>query len=549
MEENVCEEAQDNVFEFKVNCLTDGHLKTISMIILIIVSIMDSCSENSYFTYFSQTLLGYIGTWLSFSLILFFYILGRSFYFKTPFKFRYVLISTLIKYMPIFFTVLLVVVPISFYLMPDFPGCLLIDYELDDNIGFFSFYKLYLGFIRVTTVRNFVRSKLLNKVLFWFAIPIIKITLFPFIISILCSSHKIKMMNHDVRTEVDELCYSESCVQNRLCYNNVELESNGMVRKESYIKELYQDLDQHNSISIRFRFFTLLFTFVLFTLAHSFIMVSNLGRAFQITYPLKLCWVYIFCLSLFGVLDILTSLMNNYKFALTFHCIIGFFLFATPCLFTYDMDNLIAKYYSFSCFFLLGIWDSSLEFITGKGAFHHFKLSTLIKYFLLSIFLYSVATGSKLLWLYDVHYDSDLTPRLKILGSLGIAISIYYLSIKKTILFKKKYQWIYKLRSKYSMDPSVFCFLNLIPSKKTFWKILKKDSFKLLSFVPITTSGITYVLSVKLLFGAFESFLTVLFVSPTLTLFIMNIPQTFSHIYTLYMKEKKQDFFFTSTNN
>lgn len=538
MDENICEETQNNVFEFKVNCLTDGHLKTISLILLIVISIIDSYSENGYFTYFSQTLLGYIGTWLSFSLILFLYILGRSFYFKTPFKFRYVFISTMIKYMPIFFAVLLVVMPISSYLMPDFPNWLLLDHVLDDNIGFFSFYRLYLGFIKTTTTRNLVRSRLLNRVLFWFAIPMIKITLFPFIISILCSSHKIKMMNHNGQTEVDEPCLNESCVQNKLHYNNVELESNGLVRKESYIKELYQDLDQNNSISIRFRFFTLLFTFVLFTLTHSFIMVSNLGRAFQITYPLKLCWVFIFCLSLFGVLDIVTYLTNNYRLALTLHCIIGFFLFATPCIFTYDMDNLVAKYYSFSCFFLLGIWDSSLEFITGKGSFHHFKLSTLIKYFLASIFLYSVATGSKLLWLYDVHYDSDLTPRLKTLGSLGIATSIYYLSIKKTILFKKKYQWIYKLRSKYSMDSSISFFLNLIPSKKTFWKILKKDSFKLLSFVPITTTGITYVLTAKLLFGAFDSFLTVLFISPILTLFIMNVPQIVSHIYTLYMEEK-----------
>ncbi|KAH8583141.1 putative integral membrane with 12 transmembrane domains [Cryptosporidium sp. chipmunk genotype I] len=539
MEESICEETQnDNVFEFKVNCLTDGHLKTISLLILIIISIIDSYSENSYFSYFSQTLLRYIGTWLSFSLILFFYILGRSFYFKTPFKFRYVFITTLIKYLPIFFAVLFVVVPVSSYLMPDLPNWVLIDRVFDDNIGLFSFYRLYFGFIRTTIIRNFVKSKLLNKVIFWLAIPMIKITLFPFIISILCSSHKIKMMNHEGVTESDELNSFGNNSQTKLCYNNVELESNGLVRKESYIMELYHDLDQNNSISIRFRFFTLLFTFILFTLTHSFIMVLNLGRAFQITHQLKLCWVFIFCLSLFGILDIITSLMNNYKLALTLHGFIGFFLFVTPCLFTYDMDNLIAKYYSFSCFFLLGIWDSSLEFITGKGVLHHFRFSTLIKYFLLSIFIYSVATGSKLLWLYDVHYNSNLTPRLKILGSLGMAISIYYLSIKKTILFKKKFQWIYRLRSRYTMDPSISCFLNLIPSKKTFWKILKKDSFMLLSFVPITTTAITYVLTEELLFGAFESFFTVLFVSPILTLFVMNIPQIFSHIYTLYMEER-----------
>ncbi|PPS97805.1 Uncharacterized protein GY17_00000404 [Cryptosporidium hominis] len=502
-----------------------------------IITIIDSYSENSHFTYFSQTLLGYIGTWLSFSLILFFYVLGRSFYFKTPFKFRYVFITILIKYLPMFFVVLFVVIPFSSYLMPDFPNWVPIDQKYDDNIGLFSFYKLYLGLVRQTIIRNFVRSKLLNKSIFWLAIPTIKITLFPFIISILCSSHKIKMMNHEVVAEADELNYCENNVKSSLCYNNVELESNGLVRKESYMKELYQDLDQNNSISIRFRFFTLLFTFILFTLAHFFIMVLNLGRAFHITHHLKLCWVFIFCLSLFGMLDIITSLMNNYRFALTLHGIIGFFLFVTPCIFTYDMDNLIAKYYSFSCFFLLGVWDSSLEFITGKGVLHHFRFSTQIKYFLISIFIYSVATGSKLLWLYDVNYNTNLTPRLKILGSLGIATSIYYLSIKKTILFKKKLQWIYSLKSRYTLDPSISCFLSLIPSRKTVWKILKKDSFMLLSFVPIPTTAITYVLTEKLMFGAFESFLTVLFVSPMLTLFVLNIPEIFSHIYTLHMKE------------
>ncbi|TRY51119.1 Uncharacterized protein CTYZ_00001587 [Cryptosporidium tyzzeri] len=537
MEENIREVQNDNVFEFKVNCLTDGHLKTISLLFLMIITIIDSYSENGHFTYFSQTLLGYIGTWLSFSLILFFYVLGRSFYFKTPFKFRYVFITILIKYLPMFFLVLFVVMPFSSYLMPDFPNWVPIDQKYDDNIGLFSFYKLYLGFVRQTIIRNFVRSKLLNRSIFWLAVPTIKITLFPFIISILCSSHKIKVMNHKVVDDADELNYCENNVKSSLCYNNVELESNGLVRKESYIKELYQDLDQNNSISIRFRFFTLLFTFILFTLAHSFIMVLNLGRAFHITHHLKLCWVFIFCLSLFGMLDIITSLMNNYRFALTLHGIIGFFLFVTPCIFTYDMDNLVAKYYSFSCFFLLGVWDSSLEFITGKGVLHHFRFSTQIKYFLISIFIYSVATGSKLLWLYDVNYNTNLTPRLKILGSLGIATSIYYLSIKKTILFKKKLQWINSLKSRYTLDPSMSCFLSLIPSRKTFWKILKKDSFMLLSFVPIPTTAITYVLTEKLMFGAFESFLTVLFVSPMLTLFVLNIPEIFSHIYTLYMKE------------
>ncbi|KAK9172218.1 Uncharacterized protein cmbei_6003870 [Cryptosporidium meleagridis] len=537
MGESICEVQNDNVFEFKVNCLTDGHLKTISLLFLMIISIIDSYSENSYFTYFSQTLLGYIGTWLSFSLILFFYVLGRSFYFKTPFKFRYVFITILIKYLPMLFVVLFVVIPFSSYLMPDFPNWVIVDQTYDDNIGLFSFYKLYLRFVRQTIIRNFVRSKLLNKSIFWFAIPAIKITLFPFIISILCSSHKIKMMNREGVAEADELSCCENNVKSSLCYNNLELESNGLVRKESYMKELYQDLDQNNSISIRFRFFTLLFTFISFTLAHSFIMVLNLGRAFQITHHLKLCWVFIFCLSLFGMLDIITSLMNNYRFALTLHGIIGFFLFVTPCIFTYDMDNLVAKYYSFSCFFLLGVWDSSLEFITGKGVLHHFRFSTQIKYFLISIFIYSVATGSKLLWLYDVNYNTNLTPRLKNLGSLGIATSIYYLSIKKTILFKKKLQWIYSLKSKYTLDPSMSCFLSLIPSRKTFWKILKKDSFMLLSFVPIPTTAITYVLTEKLMFGAFESFLTVLFVSPMLTLFVLNIPEIFSHIYTLYMKE------------
>ncbi|POM83727.1 hypothetical protein CmeUKMEL1_08840 [Cryptosporidium meleagridis] len=537
MGESISEVQNDNVFEFKVNCLTDGHLKTISLLFLMIISIIDSYSENSYFTYFSQTLLGYIGTWLSFSLILFFYVLGRSFYFKTPFKFRYVFITILIKYLPMLFVVLFVVIPFSSYLMPDFPNWVIVDQTYDDNIGLFSFYKLYLRFVRQTIIRNFVRSKLLNKSIFWFAIPAIKITLFPFIISILCSSHKIKMMNREGVAEADELSCCENNVKSSLCYNNLELESNGLVRKESYMKELYQDLDQNNSISIRFRFFTLLFTFISFTLAHSFIMVLNLGRAFQITHHLKLCWVFIFCLSLFGMLDIITSLMNNYRFALTLHGIIGFFLFVTPCIFTYDMDNLVAKYYSFSCFFLLGVWDSSLEFITGKGVLHHFRFSTQIKYFLISIFIYSVATGSKLLWLYDVNYNTNLTPRLKNLGSLGIATSIYYLSIKKTILFKKKLQWIYSLKSKYTLDPSMSCFLSLIPSRKTFWKILKKDSFMLLSFVPIPTTAITYVLTEKLMFGAFESFLTVLFVSPMLTLFVLNIPEIFSHIYTLYMKE------------
>lgn len=536
---DICENTKnDNVFEFRVNCLTDGHLKTISLIMLIIISIIDTFKENTYFTYFSQTLLGYIGTWLSFSLILFFYVLGRSFYFKTPFKFRYVFISTLVKYVPTFLAVLFVVVPISFYLMPDFPAWVLTDNIMSEDIEFVTFYKLYLEFVKATTTRNFVRSKLLNKILFWLAIPMIKITLFPFIISILCSSHKIKSMNPDETNTVDDDSGYSQEKGGMPCYNNGELESNGLVRKESYIRELYQDLDQHNSISIRFRFFTLLFTFILFTLAHSFIMVLNLGRAFQITYPLKLCWVYIFCLSLFGVLDIITYLMSNYKLALSLHCLIGFFLFITPCLFTYDMDNLIAKYYSFSCFFLLGVWDSSLEFITGKGTLHHFRFSTLVKYFLASIFIYSVATGSKLLWLYDVNYNSDFTSRLKILGSLGIATSVYYLSIKKTILFKKKYKWIYNLRSKYTMDPSMFCFLNLVPSKKTIWKILKKDSFNLLSFVPIMTIGITYILTEKLLFGAFESFFTVLLVSPTLTLFLMNIPQICTHIYNLSTEEK-----------
>ncbi|KAF7456232.1 putative integral membrane protein [Cryptosporidium felis] len=531
MEEERVEDSQndspqnDSLFEFRVNSLTDGHLKTISLILMIIISIIDNYSENSYFTYFAKTLLGYIGSWLSFSHILFLYILGKSFYFSTPFKFRHVLISSILKYVPVLICVVFIVTPVSSYLMPELPSWVIED---DNEMGFPRFYQVYLAFIRTAVTKNLVYSKLLNRTLFWAAIPMIKISLFPFTISILCSSYKIRQMKETSQGE------SRVLLENRRLSINMDgLEYNGLVHKEDHLMELYQDLDQNNSISKRFRFITLVITFLLIAAAHFYIMVLNLGRAFQITYPLRLGIVFIFCLSLFGVLDFLTFISKNYKVALTLHCTIGFLLLAIPSLFTYDFNNLISRYYSFSCFFLLGIWDSSLEFITGKGALHHFKLSTQVKYLLFSIFIYSISVGSKLLWLYDLYNHSEMTPRLKMIGSSGIAFSIYYLSTKKSILIKKKYQWIHSLRSKYTVDPAVMCFLNLFPSKKTLWKVLRKDSFALLAFIPVTTSGITYILTEKLLFGAFESFLTVLFVSPTLTLFLMNIFQIFSHTYGL----------------
>ncbi|KAH8739695.1 hypothetical protein FG386_003386 [Cryptosporidium ryanae] len=520
----------DYIFEFKVNCLTNGHLKTISLLLMIIISIVDVCNENPNFSYFSKTLLKYIGLWLSFSVFFFFYILGRNFYFSSPFKFRHVLFSSISKYFPLFMCILFGVFPVSTYFLPELPKWTSRGVYVDDNIGFKRFYGLYIDYMKYSLSSNFLRSKLINAIMFWISIPLIKIILFPIAVSILCSSQKIRNMKEHAPNDSS---LSNNEINDALLLDKEELKTHRIVRKESHLRELYEELENTHSFSKRFRFFTILWTNILFIFFHLFIVAINNGRAIQVTYPLRLCWVYILCIQLFGFADLLTSLVHNYNTCIIFHIFIGAFVYIIPCLFTYDKNHVVAKFYSYSCFFIFGVWDSSLEFITGKGSIHHFRFSTLIKILIGSIVIYSIATGSKLLWLYDVYYNSEMTPRLENIGSLGIAISTYYLSNKKTILIKRRYKWIDKLRSKFSTDPAVFFFLNFIPSKKTLWEVLKKDSFKVLAFVPIVTSVIVYIQTEKFLFGAFESFLTVLFFSPTICILLMNIPQIYSHVSSL----------------
>ncbi|KAK6589139.1 hypothetical protein RS030_223463 [Cryptosporidium xiaoi] len=519
------------ILEFKVNCLTNGHLKTISLLMMIVISIIDICNENPNFSYFSKTLLKYIGSWMSFSVFFFFYILGRNFYFSSPFRFRHILFSSISKYLPLFMCVLFGVLPISTYFLPELPKWTSKSVYVDDNIGFKRFYGLYIDYMRNSISSNFLRSKLINTVMFWISIPLIKIILFPITVSILCSSQKIKNMKGIDQEKIYSA--SENVMDESLLLDKDELRTHRIVRKESHIRELYAELEDTHSFSKRFRFFTILLTNLLFVFFHLFIVAINNGRAIHVTYPLKLCWVYILCIQLFGIADLLTSLVHNYNACITFHIFIGVFVYIIPCLFTYDKSHVISKFYSYSCFFLFGVWDSSLEFITGKGSIRHFRFSTLVKILITSIVIYSIATGSKLLWLYDVYYNSEMTPRLENIGSLGIAMAIYYLSSKKTILIKRKYKWIGELRSKFTIDPAVFFFLNFIPSKKTLWEVLKKDSFKVLAFTPIVATVIIYIQTEKFLFGAFESFFSVLFVSPTICILFLNIPRIYSHISSL----------------
>ncbi|KAL7066933.1 hypothetical protein ACR3K2_26260 [Cryptosporidium serpentis] len=491
------------------------NLKTATILLMVLNITVDDYISNQYFTYFSQRLLGYIGIWLSFASTLFMYLLGRGYFFSNPFQFSYILWTSLYKYVPLLFALTFFVLPVSIYFMPEFPSWYLKLYGNVKNVYFIDFYSSYLQYMKNSLIKDNVKSQIFNRILFWGSVPFIKITTYPYAMILLESAFKIKKVRDDIKDEDKALLgYSEN-----------------IMRTQNYLENLAKTSYSNYFWNIIRTISCILTTFVLF-LIHIYIVEINKRRAPKVQYPVILTWSFFFIILLIILMRLLSKYFKNYKVIMKLYITTGILLVIVPCIFTYAQDNISSRHYYYTSTFLLGIWDSLFEMITGKGSLHHFSHSSIIAICFTSIFIFAIATGSRLLWLFDFINDFEIVPRMKCIGSIGMAICFYYMTITKKIKFKKRYNWIDKLKGSCALYPEISSYEIFIPSRKTLWNVLEENALLLLTFIPITTIGITTVLTKNLLFGAFESFIAVFFLSPTIWLILFNIDKIFIHVYT-----------------